>query len=609
ARDIEGVDITLLARTGSIGTETNFLEINLLDTVGIALTPVSGILNALAKLGIYIFETIGDLRVGLVDARQNDATKVTDVALVTHAGSILDGQVDTAADVIGDRIDLRAAGGGGIGVIDKDLDVNTGVNGPTSGRLYAEADASIFATETQYELRVLAAKSWNGNVRLTVPDTNGVRGPPNTDPRPRTEDLTLLVAGDSLVSENQPRHATPGAVDSPTSTRTGIWAKLDISLWIGDDLSAPALSDIVAGGTVYIHGDVTRTAASPTLFDPDPLGTPDAANADTHSLANAILAGFGTTMTFAGRLGGVFDLGGANDRTDAALVFGHIDVDRFDFLSTLLGTAVHVYGSQNLSATDETRCTLPTLQIACGDGEDQFLVRTLRTPDIPSLHTLTLDGQQGTDHYRVETSTDVIRTYTVNLLDTGAPDDGADVATVVGTDGADIFLLRRVRSIPGETADHPAFVALIHASEDALRGSPAGGTGVERINYDAALNGRLVVIGGNGADLFAVDDTSATITLDGGAGADRFQIGQLFGTPRDASAGLSPADIFPTLIPTTRGYLSPGISAPLLALGGEGDDQFTVYSNQAELRLEGEDGNDFFIVRAFALARTNPDGT
>ena len=36
--------------------------------------------------------------------------------------------------------------------------------------------------------------------------------------------------------------------------------------------------------------------------------------------------------------------------------------------------------------------------------------------------------------------------------------------------------------------------------------------------------------------------------------------------------------------------------------GGTGNDEFRVYSNQAELRLEGDDDNDLFIVRAFALA-------
>ncbi len=41
-----------------------------------------------------------------------------------------------------------------------------------------------------------------------------------------------------------------------------------------------------------------------------------------------------------------------------------------------------------------------------------------------------------------------------------------------------------------------------------------------------------------------------------------------------------------------------------VALGGTGGDFFTVYSNQAELRLEGDDGNDLFVIRAFALAVT-----
>ena len=47
----------------------------------------------------------------------------------------------------------------------------------------------------------------------------------------------------------------------------------------------------------------------------------------------------------------------------------------------------------------------------------------------------------------------------------------------------------------------------------------------------------------------------------------------------------------------------------MLAQGGQGDDTFTVYSNQAAVRLEGDDGNDLFTVRAFALAATVNTGT
>ena len=39
-----------------------------------------------------------------------------------------------------------------------------------------------------------------------------------------------------------------------------------------------------------------------------------------------------------------------------------------------------------------------------------------------------------------------------------------------------------------------------------------------------------------------------------------------------------------------------------------GDDVFTVYSNQAPLRLEGGDNNDLFVVRGFALAQTKLNG-
>ena len=162
----------------------------------------------------------------------------------------------------------------------------------------------------------------------------------------------------------------------------------------------------------------------------------------------------------------------------------------------------------------------------------------------------------------------------------------------------------------------------------------------ERINYDTSINGRLIVNGLGGNDAFFTDDNSAVTTLDGGAGNDSFQIGQIYGlqrdpysvdgsgqpttcdprlgpnTPagqanpltRDTSCGsLNPEDIFGT-VATTRGWLSAGASQPLIASGDTGDDVFTVYANQAPLRLEGGDDNDLFVVRGFALAQTKLNG-
>ena len=224
--------------------------------------------------------------------------------------------------------------------------------------------------------------------------------------------------------------------------------------------------------------------------------------------------------------------------------------------------------------------------------------------------TLTLDGQGGSDTYVVRTagSTGANRNYTVNALDTGTPGDGVDQIAVYGATADDVFLLRAINAIAGqggtnEATNRPGFVAVLHATIAQAQMSPAPSTSVERVNYDTAANARLAVYGLEGNDSFFSDDVRVITTLDGGAGNDSFQIGQIYGTKRDTNAGIQANDTF-TPIATTRGWLSAGTSAPMVVQGGAGDDQFTVYSNQGVLRLEGDDGDDLFTIRAFALAQT-----
>ncbi len=318
-------------------------------------------------------------------------------------------------------------------------------------------------------------------------------------------------------------------------------------------------------------------------------------------------------------------------------IFGHTDADTIVFDETDLDGKTEVRGSQNTSALDGA------------DGEDFFTVNRLLTMNVAAGHTLTLDGQAGTDYYTIYTTGSQAsvadrRNYVINLLDTGAENDGVDEAFVYGVESAlngttssepgapkypadDIFLLRASQYIPSlqpgdggqEQADRPAFIALLHGDLALHRDlNPDNApTEVQRINYDTALNGRINVYGLSGNDYFAADDTSAIVQLDGGVGADTFQIGQIFGSQRDDDPGtldpvqaaapefggeLAPEDVFPRLLATTRGWLSPGTGAPLVATGGTGNDEFYVYSNQAELRLEGDDDSDLFVVRAFALA-------
>ena len=54
--------------------------------------------------------------------------------------------------------------------------------------------------------------------------------------------------------------------------------------------------------------------------------------------------------------------------------------------------------------------------------------------NVAAGHTLTLDGQAESDTLRVYTtgSQGSPRNYVVNVLDTGAPDDGVDEPTIYG---------------------------------------------------------------------------------------------------------------------------------------------------------------------------------
>jgi Ca2+-binding RTX toxin-like protein len=174
----------------------------------------------------------------------------------------------------------------------------------------------------------------------------------------------------------------------------------------------------------------------------------------------------------------------------------------------------------------------------------------------------------------------------VNVFDTGAT--GTDLLKTYGTDAADKFLLR------ASSNDFPNGVAFLAA----LHGNPVAQ--VERINYNKALEGLLLETG-DGNDDVTLDDNWTLTTIRGGAGADHFQIGQIFKTLRDAAhANIAANDEFDTTH-TTRGFLSNGVSFETTIEGGDDNDTFVVFRNKAVLNLFGQDGDDMFTVRAFAL--------
>ncbi|MBX2867971.1 MAG: hypothetical protein KTR18_04825 [Acidiferrobacterales bacterium] len=222
-------------------------------------------------------------------------------------------------------------------------------------------------------------------------------------------------------------------------------------------------------------------------------------------------------------------------------------------------------------------------------GDDIVVVTNL--PDHGAGDSLTIDGRGGSDEVTV--FTDGTSDYEISVLDTGARGDGADKLFIQGTSDDDTFLIRA------------NFVAHLQENTGASSSDPQYLTTLERINYDSHINGLLRINGLAGDDSFYSDDNSSITTLDGGAGEDFFQIGQVFGTDRDASNAaatmIAAGDEIETQ-ETTLGFLSNGISFPTTILGGDDNDRFVVYSNKALIKLFGEDGNDEFVVRAFVLA-------
>ena len=642
---------------GGVGTPRNALEINVASSAfgvlnvtdtessraAFALSPLPLPDTAVgATYGVFLVDTAGAMNLDRILTNG-------DAMLVTLGGSITDGRAAGAGDntalapanVVANNVWLDANGGGiGSGstltpdATGNDLKIDSG--NLVASQVAAEATSSVYLTEITGALNLVLARAETADIRLTVRESAA-----------QGEDLNLLYPSTMiLVVQNAPRVVAHGLI-----TAAG-WDLLragdDVNFGSGaptatSQAAAQAITQVLAGKWIDIFGDFGA-----------PSDELDAGYGTVMTLRGEITPGT-LTVPCADAINTV----GTARSCDYTRIFGNRDADTFDFEQTYLGGRTRVYGS-NTPTPFVAPPGYSAVAPLCPAGrtcDDFFYVKQLQTMNVGSGHTLTLDGQEANDTYYIYTSGSRgnARDYIVNVLDTGQPQDGVDYLTICGadtntgaavaagqdcdaavrlappatsTDGDDLFLLRRTSYIgspdqtQNETADPSAFVALLHttlavAAPSGTTTLPTTAFMVERVNYDTAINGRLKVYGLGGNDYFAVDDNSSITTLDGGADNDKFQIGQIYGTKRDSlpslgdgasyavgntsGGSLTAQDVF-TTIATTRGWLSAGASQPLVAKGGSGDDEFTVYSNQATLRLEGEDDNDLFVVRAFALA-------
>lgn len=602
----------VLSASGAIGSAANALEID---------AAAGGSVHATAGGDIHLHETLGDLAVdGIVSAAGDVSLRaqmsIRDAASAARDNSGLDSLPGT--DVVGKSISLTADLGG-VGVAGNDLDIDTqggalrvasGLNANlievrgdlridqvstaagytafiavpdgsivnaglsadnvTGGKasLFAKNDIGAAGNELRTRLGTLQGQSTLGSTWIVntgavnlerVDGSSGAAMVAGGDIRmaamsPLTIAQDLQAAGDIvLVSHDK------DAPDDHLVVKAGVTIAStggDVRLLAGDDLTVEAGAQVRAAGAIVLEGD----------YQGDELG-----NAAPPGHANVDAAG--STITVAGSLA-------AGTRID---IRGEAQDDTVVLSGSLHAQQVSVDGGagNDTIALESGLAISGKVTLRGGAGNDTIGVSALNTLDGVQngvRDQVWIDGGAGSDTVTVDVNG--ASDYIINVDDSGADAADSNRLLINGTDAADTFLLRA------------HFVALLQAGSDR----------VERINYNVSANGGLKVSSGAGDDAFYVDDNATQTTLDGGAGSDSFQIGQVFGQDR-VGPQVAPGDEVKT-VETSVGFLSQGISHATTVVGGDGDDRFAVYSNQAALQLLGDDGNDEFIVRAFVRKDT-----
>ena len=603
-------DVYLEAGT-DIGSITNFIDVEIWD----------GELNGLVENNAFI-HSVRDLNVGyvpgftssngnvtlLVDGQTNVGliTARNGTVKITAEDAIVDRRDDAVANIVSRNVDLYSQTST-IGDAANPLDIDTSFF--VTGFVDADAEQTVYLIETFGTMHAGIITSRNDDVTLETLSGSILDYHNDTANNISAININLIARGGDIGEEFD-------ALEIDSSNPSQGWLNASA---INSDIDIAETDGPLYVGTVFSgSGDIRLSVR-------DSADSDEALIMDSNASIDAPL---GSVLL---RVGDDVDIqqGASINALNSITIRGDVDdleqadadpgvgVDMTIF-GDLAAEDIFIHGRGDVDNILFTPETLSGWTRIFGGAEDDFIVldelpnldlvnKFNGTPATSTLvtgrnggerDTVDVDGQGGTDRTTIFTTG--ITDYIVNVTDSGAPDDGADRLTIEGTAGDDSFLLRR------------DFVAKLQQTGVDTDGNPVYGSNYERINYTESINGRLTVEGLEGKDRFYSDNNSSITTLDGGSGDDFFQFGQVFGADRvstdTAGAGeterVSAGDEIET-IQTTLGFLSRGISFPTTVYGGDGDDEFSVYSNKALLKLFGEDGNDEFVVRAFLIEGTD----
>jgi Ca2+-binding RTX toxin-like protein len=442
--------------------------------------------------------------------------------------------------------------------------------------------------------------------------------------------------GDTFVSAEDGSDADE---DLTLVSGVGVFAAANARLLAGDDLLLAADSQVAAGTSITLRGDHQRTASTNAdagvgarldldgHLDSVSILVTGQRDDDVVDLRPQSLAGHTSVLGDTDGLPGGEDLfvldrlpsiTTTHDRPQDGLpqeVRDTIDLDGRGGTDRVVvnisgGRTDYVVNVHDTGAPDDGA---DTLTIEATEADDLFLLRkhfVAYLSPVPSVD----------DTAPLELFPEVERInydQTVNgrlRIDAGAGDDrffvddNSAVTTLDGGLGRDSFQIGQVfGSNPNgavflESATEPATPWTPGATFEGVTQTSSSGSGTGMtvdilVDTDGLPSVRLVEPGSGYEDgelvVFAPPDAigdpiTVTVGVDPRVVAD----------DDDAVDVTSDSDEIEVLR-ITRGWLSNGITHAMTIFGGEDADTFVAYSNKAVLRMEGESGNDSFLIRAF----------
>ena len=355
-------------------------------------------------------------------------------------------------------------------------------------------------------------------------------------------------------------------------------------------------------GTASISYSVAQSDVARDVFTLNTVGGDDSIDfsAVTAQILKAVTlsSGDGNDTVFGTQFDDTIDSGAGDDR-----VSGNAGVDTFvDGGGNDILTEVN-NGSPTTSGTARTFFDLTDAQFSL-DGNDLTITRgtTVETEDTTPFETVALIAGSGANTFTVQNWTKVARldggagsdTYQLYLLGSGSgsitEDDSihvagdADQMFVYGTSGADNF------TFTADNEHNPltdGTISLTHSST------------VESVHYTHSEN--VEVRGGDGDDIFVVDDNGVPLHVYGEAGADHFLIGRITASHVDPDSGAEVADAITNGISAESffyGDFGEDASGNEINVAQSGNDDFEVNHNKAPIWLFGNAGDDRFVVNA-----------